>query len=383
MQFEVEELKKIVGLNNSILSNNNLRKDGPLSNLIFIIRDNHLYTLTQGSKNMTTLALLVSVSEYEAEDAVYAINANRFQRTLNECKDTVDLVFNKTDDTQDVELHTEFGVIKFNTYLVENTSNDTRFDEILPTLLEQKQATVDEGHQLDKSVWEQNLKIVGAVREEEFVQNPFMIDTDVVGILLPYMILRYKSELPYSVATELDVVRVLREAVSLGEDETYSQVTEDNRRSQLHFNSGGVYLLVNGVSTQTSRINQQTWEQDVEFTGEVDLAQLKQLIRVADIFTEDNDTIHIEWDFEQNKANVRNEGVNLNNQSGANTSLDFQNNSTTQTTVTTGINGPSLLKLLTYTDDETVSVEVLPQKRNLHITFTEGDLYVHCSLIQS
>lgn len=383
MQFEVEELKKIVGLNNSILSNNNLRKDGPLSNLIFIIRDNHLYTLTQGSKNMTTLALLVSVSEYEAEDAVYAINANRFQRTLNECKDTVDLVFNKTDDTQDVELHTEFGVIKFNTYLVENTSNDTRFDDILPTLLEQKQATVDEGHQLDKSVWEQNLKIVGAVREEEFVQNPFMIDTDVVGILLPYMILRYKSELPYSVATELDVVRVLREAVSLGEDETYSQVTEDNRRSQLHFNSGGVYLLVNGVSTQTSRINQQTWEQDVEFTGEVDLAQLKQLIRVADIFTEDNDTIHIEWDFEQNKANVRNAGVNVNNQSGANTSLDFQNNSTTQTTVTTGINGPSLLKLLTYTDDETVSVEVLPQKRNLHITFTEGDLYVHCSLIQS
>lgn len=383
MQFEVEELKKIVGLNNSILSNNNLRKDGPLSNLIFIIRDNHLYTLTQGSKNMTTLALLVSVSDYEAEDAVYAINANRFQRTLNECKDSVDLVFNKTDDTQDVELHTEFGVIKFNTYLVENTSNDTRFDEILPTLLEQKQATVDEGHQLDKSVWEQNLKIVGAVREEEFVQNPFMIDTDVVGILLPYMILRYKSELPYSVATELDVVRVLREAVSLGEDETYSQVTEDNRRSQLHFNSGGVYLLVNGVSTQTSRINQQTWEQDVEFTGEVDLAQLKQLIRVADIFTEDNDTIHIEWDFEQNKANVRNAGVNVNNQSGANTSLDFQNNSTTQTTVTTGINGPSLLKLLTYTDDETVSVEVLPQKRNLHITFTEGDLYVHCSLIQS
>lgn len=383
MQFEVEELKKIVGLNNSILSNNNLRKDGPLSNLIFIIRDNHLYTLTQGSKNMTTLALLVSVSDYEAEDAVYAINANRFQRTLNECKDTVDLVFNKTDDTQDVELHTEFGVIKFNTYLVENTSNDTRFDEILPTLLEQKQATVDEGHQLDKSVWEQNLKIVGAVREEEFVQNPFMIDTDVVGILLPYMILRYKSELPYSVATELDVVRVLREAVSLGEDETYSQVTDTNRRSQLHFNSGGVYLLVNGVSTQTSRINQQTWEQDVEFTGEVDLAQLKQLIRVADIFTEDNDTIHIEWDFEQNKANVRNAGVNVNNQSGANTSLDFQNNSTTQTTVTTGINGPSLLKLLTYTDDETVSVEVLPQKRNLHITFTEGDLYVHCSLIQS
>lgn len=383
MQFEVEELKKIVGLNNSILSNNNLRKDGPLSNLIFIIRDNHLYTLTQGSKNMTTLALLVSVSEYEAEDAVYAINANRFQRTLNECKDTVDLVFNKTDDTQDVELHTEFGVIKFNTYLVENTSNDTRFDDILPTLLEQKQATVDEGHQLDKSVWEQNLKIVGAVREEEFVQNPFMIDTDVVGILLPYMILRYKSELPYSVATELDVVRVLREAVSLGEDETYSQVTDTNRRSQLHFNSGGVYLLVNGVSTQTSRINQQPWEQDVEFTGEVDLAQLKQLIRVADIFTEDNDTIHIEWDFEQNKANVRNAGVNVNNQSGANTSLDFQNNSTTQTTVTTGINGPSLLKLLTYTDDETVSVEVLPQKRNLHITFTEGDLYVHCSLIQS
>lgn len=383
MQFEVEELKKIVGLNNSILSNNNLRKDGPLSNLIFIIRDNHLYTLTQGSKNMTTLALLVSVSDYEAEDAVYAINANRFQRTLNECKDTVDLVFNKTDDTQDVELHTEFGVIKFNTYLVENTSNDTRFDDILPTLLEQKQATVDEGHQLDKSVWEQNLKIVGAVREEEFVQNPFMIDTDVVGILLPYMILRYKSELPYSVATELDVVRVLREAVSLGEDETYSQVTDTNRRSQLHFNSGGVYLLVNGVSTQTSRINQQTWEQDVEFTGEVDLAQLKQLIRVADIFTEDNDTIHIEWDFEQNKANVRNAGVNVNNQSGANTSLDFQNNSTTQTTVTTGINGPSLLKLLTYTDDETVSVEVLPQKRNLHITFTEGDLYVHCSLIQS
>ena len=171
MKFQVEDLKKVVSLNNSIIGNNNLRKEGPLSNLIFIIREGKLYTLAQGSKNLSTLALMIEVGDTEEPAGVYAIDGGKFNKTLGECVDEVELNFIKDESTrvQVVELKTEFGTVKFNTYLVEDTSQDTRFGEILPQLLELRNATQADGHVVTKDVWEHSLKIVGVTKEEEFL----------------------------------------------------------------------------------------------------------------------------------------------------------------------------------------------------------------------
>ena len=65
MKFSVETLKNVVAVNNSIIGNQNLRKDGPLSYLTFIIQNGVLYTVAQGSKNLSTLAMLNTVGETE------------------------------------------------------------------------------------------------------------------------------------------------------------------------------------------------------------------------------------------------------------------------------------------------------------------------------
>lgn len=381
MKFQVEDLKKVVSLNNSIIGNNNLRKEGPLSNLIFIIREGKLYTLAQGSKNLSTLALMIKVGDTEEPAGVYAIDGGKFNKTLGECVDEVELNFIKDESTrvQVVELKTEFGTVKFNTYLVEDTSQDTRFGEILPQLLELRNETQAEGHVVNKDVWEHSLKIVGVTKEEEFVQNAFVFEPDLVGINLAHMKLRYRAELPYNFAAELDVVKVMAQMLSMSEDETHSQVIDEPRSAKFVYTSGQVFLMVQGVTTQPTRIKDMTWNQEPEFTGAVNLEQLRQQIRISNIFIEDNSQIVLDLDFENQEMRVKNEGVNIDNQSGINTKLVFHHNGVSDKVRSIGVHGPMLLKQLAYTEDELVNFEIIEDKRLLHVTFSEGDLYVYYS----
>lgn len=381
MKFQVEDLKKVVSLNNSIIGNNNLRKEGPLSNLIFIIREGKLYTLAQGSKNLSTLALMIEVGDTEEPAGVYAIDGGKFNKTLGECVDEVELNFIKDESTrvQVVELKTEFGTVKFNTYLVEDTSQDTRFGEILPQLLELRNETQATGHVVNKDVWEHSLKIVGVTKEEEFVQNAFVFEPDLVGINLAHMKLRYRAELPYNFSAELDVVKVMAQMLSMSEDETRSQVIDEPRSAKFVYTSGQVFLMVQGVTTQPTRIKDMTWNQEPEFTGAVNLEQLRQQIRISNIFIEDNSQIVLDLDFENQEMRVKNEGVNIDNQSGINTKLVFHHNGVSDKVRSIGVHGPMLLKQLAYTEDELVNFEIIEDKRLLHVTFSEGDLYVYYS----
>lgn len=381
MKFQVEDLKKVVSLNNSIIGNNNLRKEGPLANLIFIIREGKLYTLAQGSKNLSTLALLIEVGDTDEPAGVYAIDGGKFNKTLGECVDEVELNFIKDEAArvQVVELKTEFGTIKFNTYLVEDTSQDTRFGEILPQLLALREETQSTGHVVNKEVWEHSLKIVGVTKEEEFVQNAFVFEPDLVGVNLAHMKLRYKAELPYNFSAELDVVKVMAQMLSMSEDETRSQVIDEPRSAKFVYASGKVFLMVQGVTTQPTRIKEMTWNQDPEFTGAVNLEQLRQQIRISNIFIEDNSQIVLDLDFENQEMRVKNEGVNIGNQSGINTKLAFHHNGVSDKLRSIGVHGPMLLKQLAYTEDELVNFEIIEEKRLLHVTFSEGDLYVYYS----
>lgn len=376
MRISVDKLKSVVTLNNSIIGNNSLRKAGPLSNLIFIIRDRQLYTISQGQKNMSAMALLYKLGETDEPAGVYAIDGQKMNRTLAECEGDIDINFISDDTRHEVVVVTEFGEIKFGTYTVESATADTNFEVIIPTLLELEAETKTEGHKIEQEVWDRNLSIVTATREEDLMPNPFLVHEDLVGISLPYMTLRYKTELPYHFATELDIVRVLREVVLSGEEDTYSQVTNKHSRNQFHFVTGDIYYYVNGVNTANTVVTTFPWEQDPAYTGSVHKEQLQKLIRLSNIFAESDQDIVIDWDFGGKKVAVYNSSANHANQSGINTHANFTHNHDGEYTVKTGVHGPTVLKLLTYTNDEYVNVEMVPSKKYLHVTFTEGDFYV-------
>ena len=377
MKFSVEALKNVVAVNNSIIGNQNLRKDGPLSYLTFIIQNGVLYTVAQGSKNLSTLAMLNTVGETEEPNGVYAIDGNKFNKTLSECVEEVDLVFINNETNYAVELHTEFGVIKFSVYRVEDISSDTRFSQIIPYLLEQQAEVEANGEEVLKETWLESTQIANVERSDGFVQNPFIFERNLVGMELPFFILRYRTELPINFGTELDIVRVLTAALAVSDDTTKVDITTDGRSTNFRFSSDGVFLVVRKVSTHTQRINEHTWEQDPNYTGKVNLETLRRLVRISSIFTDFEDDIEVEWDFGNKTAHIKNQGVDNVSQSGINTQLTFTHDSETQDVITTGIHGKTLIKLLSYTNDEDVSVEIIPSQRKLHIVFTEGDLYVY------
>lgn len=377
MKFSVETLKNVVAVNNSIIGNQNLRKDGPLSYLTFIIQNGVLYTVAQGSKNLSTLAMLNTVGETDEPNGVYAIDGNKFNKTLSECVEEVDLVFINNETNYAVELHTEFGVIKFSVYRVEDISSDTRFSQIIPYLLEQQAEVEANGEEVLKETWLDATQIANVERSDGFVQNPFIFERNLVGMELPFFILRYRTELPINFGTELDIVRVLTSTLAVADDTTKVDITTDGRSTNFRFSSNGVFLVVRKVSTHTQRINEHTWEQDPNYTGKVNLETLRRLVRISSIFTDFEDDIEVEWDFGNKTAHIKNQGVDNVSQSGINTQLTFTHDSETQDVITTGIHGKTLIKLLSYTDDEDVSVEIIPSQRKLHIVFTEGDLYVY------
>lgn len=377
MKFSVETLKNVVAVNNSIIGNQNLRKDGPLSYLTFIIQNGVLYTVAQGSKNLSTLAMLNTVGETDEPNGVYAIDGNKFNKTLSECVEEVDLVFINNETNYAVELHTEFGVIKFSVYRVEDISSDTRFSQIIPYLLEQQAEVEANGEEVLKETWVDATQIANVERSDGFVQNPFIFERNLVGMELPFFILRYRTELPINFGTELDIVRVLTSTLAVADDTTKVDITTDGRSTNFRFSSNGVFLVVRKVSTHTQRINEHTWEQDPNYTGKVNLETLRRLVRISSIFTDFEDDIEVEWDFGNKTAHIKNQGVDNVSQSGINTQLTFTHDSETQDVITTGIHGKTLIKLLSYTDDEDVSVEIIPSQRKLHIVFTEGDLYVY------
>lgn len=376
MKFSVEDLKNVVAVNNSIIGNQNLRKDGPLSYLTFVIQNGILYTVVQGSKNLSTLAMLNTIGETEEPDGVYAIDGGKFSKTLSECVEEVDLIFINNETNYAVELKTEFGVIKFSVYRVEDISSDTRFSQIIPLLLEQKAEVEANGEEVTKETWLDVTKIASVERGDGFVQNPFIFERNLVGMELPFFILRYKTELPINFGTELDIVRVLTAALTVSDDTTKVDITTDGRSTNFRFSSNGLYLIVRKVSTYTQRIKEHTWEQNESYTGTVNLETLRRLVRISSIFTDFEDDIEVEWDFENKTAHIKNQGVDNVSQSGINTQLTFNHNSDTTDVISTGINGKSLIKLLTYTEDDDISVEIIPSERKLHIVFTEGDLYV-------
>ena len=377
MKFSVETLKNVVAVNNSIIGNQNLRKDGPLSYLTFIIQNGVLYTVAQGSKNLSTLAMLNTVGETDEPNGVYAIDGNKFNKTLSECVEEVDLVFINNETNYAVELHTEFGVIKFSVYRVEDISSDTRFSQIIPYLLEQQAEVEANGEEVLKETWLDATQIANVERSDGFVQNPFIFERNLVGMELPFFILRYRTELPINFGTELDIVRVLTSTLAVADDTTKVDITTDGRSTNFRFSSNGVFLVVRKVATHTQRINEHTWEQDPNYTGKVNLETLRRLVRISSIFTDFEDDIEVEWDFGNKTAHIKNQGVDNVSQSGINTQLTFTHDSETQDVITTGIHGKTLIKLLSYTDDEDVSVEIIPSQRKLHIVFTEGDLYVY------
>lgn len=377
MKFSVETLKNVVAVNNSIIGNQNLRKDGPLSYLTFIIQNGVLYTVAQGSKNLSTLAMLNTVGETDEPNGVYAIDGNKFNKTLSECVEEVDLVFINNETNYAVELHTEFGVIKFSVYRVEDISSDTRFSQIIPYLLEQQAEVEANGEEVLKETWVDATQIANVERSDGFVQNPFIFERNLVGMELPFFILRYRTELPINFGTELDIVRVLTSTLAVADDTTKVDITTDGRSTNFRFSSNGVFLVVRKVSTHTQRINEHTWEQDPNYTGKVNLETLRRLVRISSIFTDFEDDIEVEWDFGNKTAHIKNQGVDNVSQSGINTQLTFTHDSETQDVITTGIHGKTLIKLLSYTNDEDVSVEIIPSQRKLHIVFTEGDLYVY------
>lgn len=377
MKFSVDALKDVVAVNNSIIGNQNLRKDGPLSYLTFVIQNGVLYTVVQGSKNLSTLAMLNTVGETDEPNGVYAIDGNKFSKTLSECVEEVDLVFINNETNYAVELHTEFGVIKFSVYRVEDISSDTRFSQIIPYLLEQQADVEANGQEVTKETWLDVTKIANVERGDGFVQNPFIFERNLVGMELPFFILRYRTELPINFGTELDIVRVLTAALAVADDTTKVDITTDGRSTNFRFSSDGVFLVVRKVSTHTQRINEHTWEQDPNYTGKVNLDTLRRLVRISSIFTDFEDDIEVEWDFGNKTAHIKNQGVDNVSQSGINTQLTFTHDSETEDVITTGIHGKTLIKLLSYTEDEDVSVEIIPSQRKLHIVFTEGDLYVY------
>lgn len=377
MKFSVDALKDVVAVNNSIIGNQNLRKDGPLSYLTFVIQNGVLYTVVQGSKNLSTLAMLNTVGETDEPNGVYAIDGNKFSKTLSECVEEVDLVFINNETNYAVELHTEFGVIKFSVYRVEDISSDTRFSQIIPYLLEQQADVEANGQEVTKETWLDVTKIANVERGDGFVQNPFIFERNLVGMELPFFILRYRTELPINFGTELDIVRVLTAALAVSDDTTKVDITTDGRSTNFRFSSDGVFLVVRKVSTHTQRINEHTWEQDPNYTGKVNLDTLRRLVRISSIFTDFEDDIEVEWDFGNKTAHIKNQGVDNVSQSGINTQLTFTHDSETEDVITTGIHGKTLIKLLSYTEDEDVSVEIIPSQRKLHIVFTEGDLYVY------
>ena len=377
MKFSVETLKNVVAVNNSIIGNQNLRKDGPLSYLTFIIQNGVLYTVAQGSKNLSTLAMLNTVGETDEPNGVYAIDGNKFNKTLSECVEEVDLVFINNETNYAVELHTEFGVIKFSVYRVEDISSDTRFSQIIPYLLEQQAEVEANGEEVLKETWVDATQIANVERSDGFVQNPFIFERNLVGMELPFFILRYRTELPINFGTELDIVRVLTSTLAVADDTTKVDITTDGRSTNFRFSSNGVFLVVRKVSTHTQRINEHTWEQDPNYTGKVNLETLRRLVRISSIFTDFEDDIEVEWDFGNKTAHIKNQGVDNVSQSGINTQLTFTHDSETEDVITTGIHGKTLIKLLSYTNDEDVSVEIIPSQRKLHIVFTEGDLYVY------
>lgn len=384
MKFSVDSLKHIVGVNNSIIGNQNLRKDGPLSYLTFVIKDGVLYTVAQGSKNLSTLAMLLTVGETNEPDGVYAIDGNKFNKTLVECVDDVDLVFVNSDINYAVELHTEYGIIKFSVYRIDNISRDTQFSTIIPELLSQKAEVEEVGEVVPRETWENVTKIVGVTKYEEFVKNPFIFERELVGMALPFFILRYKTELPINFGTELDIVRVLTSALAVSDENTKVDVKTEGRKSDFRYSSNGVYLIVSKVSDQTQRIKEPSWDQNPNFTGKVNLNTLRRMIRLSSIFTDYEDDIVIEWDFGNKMAHIKNQGVGIASQSGVNTQLPFTHESDNTQVIKTGVNGQQLIKLLTYTEDEEVSVEILPENRDrkLHIVFTEGDLYVYFKAVE-
>lgn len=377
MKFSVETLKNVVAVNNSIIGNQNLRKDGPLSYLTFIIQNGVLYTVAQGSKNLSTLAMLNTVGETDEPNGVYAIDGNKFNKTLSECVEEVDLVFINNETNYAVELHTEFGVIKFSVYRVEDISSDTRFSQIIPYLLEQQAEVEANGEEVPKETWMDATQIANVERSDGFVQNPFIFERNLVGMELPFFILRYRTELPVNFGTELDIVRVLTSTLAVADDTTKVDITTDGRSTNFRFSSNGVFLVVRKVATHTQRINEHTWEQDPNYTGKVNLETLRRLVRISSIFTDFEDDIEVEWDFGNKTAHIKNQGVDNVSQSGINTQLTFTHDSETEDVITTGIHGKTLIKLLSYTNDEDVSVEIIPSQRKLHIVFTEGDLYVY------
>ena len=377
MKFSVDALKDVVAVNNSIIGNQNLRKDGPLSYLTFVIQNGVLYTVVQGSKNLSTLAMLNTVGETDEPNGVYAIDGNKFSKTLSECVEEVDLVFINNETNYAVELHTEFGVIKFSVYRVEDISSDTRFSQIIPYLLEQQAEVEANGEEVTKETWLESTQIANVERGDGFVQNPFIFERNLVGMELPFFILRYRTELPINFGTELDIVRVLTAALAVSDDTTKVDITTDGRSTNFRFSSNGVFLVVRKVSTHTQRINEHTWEQDPNYTGKVNLDTLRRLVRISSIFTDFEDDIEVEWDFGNKTAHIKNQGVDNVSQSGINTQLTFTHESETEDVITTGIHGKTLIKLLSYTEDEDVSVEIIPSQRKLHIVFTEGDLYVY------
>lgn len=377
MKFSVETLKNVVAVNNSIIGNQNLRKDGPLSYLTFIIQNGVLYTVAQGSKNLSTLAMLNTVGETDEPNGVYAIDGNKFNKTLSECVEEVDLVFINNETNYAVELHTEFGVIKFSVYRVEDISSDTRFSQIIPYLLEQQAEVEANGEEVPKETWMDATQIANVERSDGFVQNPFIFERNLVGMELPFFILRYRTELPVNFGTELDIVRVLTSTLAVADDTTKVDITTDGRSTNFRFSSNGVFLVVRKVATHTQRINEHTWEQDPNYTGKVNLETLRRLVRISSIFTDFEDDIEVEWDFGNKTAHIKNQGVDNVSQSGINTQLTFTHDSETEDVITTGIHGKTLIKLLSYTEDEDVSVEIIPSQRKLHIVFTEGDLYVY------
>ena len=378
MQFTTESLRKIVNLNNTIIANNNLRKPGPLSNLIFVIKEGRLYTLSQGQKNVSVLLLLTDCGATDEPDGVYAIDGSKLSKTLAECSGEVQLKFISDEDTHEVVLETDFGKVKFSVYRVETSTQDTDFNTIIPKLLEMRQETEQEGHTLSQEDWQKYLAVSTATKDDSLVPFPFIVHPEMIGVNVPYMVVRYHADLPYKFSTDMEIVKVLRQVVNTHDEDTKSRLTNfnNNNMQQFHIGVDNVYMYVIGVNPQDNSATLLPWKQNETMTGKVNREHLQRLLRISNIFTETDSDITVEWDFPNSTVKVYNSGANLPNQEGTQTRLPFSHNSDSEVIIKTAVHGQTILDLLNYTQDEEVSVEIKPSERQLHITFSEGDFYV-------
>lgn len=380
MKININKLKRLVDLNNNIIGSRNLRKAGPLSNLIFIVKDSQYYTLAQGSKNITNIALFVKGGQTDAPDGVYAIDGVRFGKVISELVtvpdlEDPDLIFVNDGPQQVVGLQTALGGMKFTSYRIEPGAPETRFDDLLPYYQGLMDQVQNQGHEVSKEQWLNDLSVVSVAREEEFVMSPFFLDQTVVGIYLPQFVYRRKTEYPYRFATEMDMARVLRSVVDQGEEMTHSFIQAQGNKQQFILATTDTLIVINGVNTDEVQAVRHKWDQEAQWTGVTSTEDLKRLLRIAKVFVSDNSLTGVNFNYPEQELEIVTEGVDLANQQGVNTHVPFVHQGDNPDCIRGIVDGDTFLNLLNDVPDDTVSIELIMDRKNVHVVFEGGDFY--------